>query len=115
MNDGGDFISTQWWQLQILTDVRNFDLMSAALISLQVSGIANLPDDRGLVAFVPEQQLHSHWCDQLTTLLEMALSTGSISVNNKTPSTSELGKTVAALLSRCSDYTFYEDCSCLAN
>lgn len=70
MNDGGDFISTQWWQLQILTDVRNFDLMSAALISLQVSGIANLPDDRGLVAFVPEQQLHSHWCDQLTTLLE---------------------------------------------
>lgn len=46
MNDGGDFMSTQWWQLQILTDVRNFHLVNTALISLQVSVIASLPYDR---------------------------------------------------------------------
>lgn len=62
-------MESKYSELKIYTDRSNLELLSTALVMLNIQGIVNLSDDKGVAIYLPTAELNNHWEDKLIKIL----------------------------------------------
>lgn len=62
-------MESKYSELKIYTDQSNLELLSTALVMLNIQGIVNLSDDMGVAIYLPTAELNNHWEDKLIKIL----------------------------------------------